>query len=175
MKGIIFIFSVFLCFISCKKEETYTKTKTTEKYKVVITYKGNQPIRSISYDKITNKRKFDYQYNVNGKMTLATKYYLNGKIHSKLKLYSLPDVYFCKEYYPNGVLAGEGNAIFLYRNKILKTGSWIVYKKDGSVYAFAEYIADIKNEEQLLIKKQIIPNDIHLVNKGGKLIDTNAE
>lgn len=30
MKGIIFIFSVFLCFISCKKEETYTKTKTTE-------------------------------------------------------------------------------------------------------------------------------------------------
>lgn len=174
-KKIIFIFSFLICIISCNKEETFTKTKTTKKYTIVITYKGDQPIRSVTYDKTTNKKKFDYQYNVNGKMRNATKYYINGNIESKLKLYSLPDVYFCEEYFPNGIFAGEGNVIFLHEKKILRTGSWIIYKKDGSVYAFAEYIADMKKEIQVLIKKQIIPNNIHLVKKGGKLVDSKKE
>gem|GEM_PF-6628668 len=49
--------AIALSIASCKKKEgTHTETKPMGKYNVVITYKKDMPIRSISYDKRTNKK-----------------------------------------------------------------------------------------------------------------------
>ncbi len=176
MKTIIFVLSISLCIISCKKEDTHSETKTTEKYNVVITYRGDQPIRSISYDKITNKKKFDYQYDMSGNMIYSSKYYDNGKIESSLKLDSLPYYYICEEYFPTGILAGEGNIIMLQKKKTLRTGPWIFYNEDGSVYAFAEFAVNKKEKKEILFKKEIIPKKYHLrINKNGTVKDDNKK
>lgn len=146
-------------------------------YNVVITYKKDMPIRSISYDKVTKKKMFDFYYNVNGDMIYANIYYNNGKIFNTLKLDSLPNRYACKIYFQNGILAGEGNVIRKYYKKhykkSLKIGPWLYYKEDGSLYAYAEFAIHKKTEKEVLIDKKIIPKEVRIIKKDGKLINVS--
>lgn len=159
---------IIVVLISCKKNE-YKEVKQLGGNIIEVNYKNNKINYSKTINKSTKKTTQEFYYNEKGLTTLGKEFYNNGNIKNVLRLDKKPNHYLETGYYPNEIKQFEGG-VNLINKKKYRSGSWVFYNEDGTVYSTVVFGSD-DNGNEWVIEEKKVPQGYKIRYKNGDFIN----